>query len=260
MKPPRREPLCRKAGFTLIEVLVSVALLAILLLIVTSLFSQTLSVSAVSNHRISADSGARQALDRLGADFSHALIRSDLPARIEKQPGNDGIAFHAASEGYTGDRGISRVGYRIQDDSGQLERGAQGLFWDGPAARKLELGGANFGDIDDGASYEVLGKDIFRFELAFLLSDGTIVTEVSALRPDSNSLQPVAVIVGIAVVDPALRQLTGENLAQLYPDALPGEDVLTLWGRELHTAGFGGAIPPRVLAGIRIYQRFFPLR
>jgi type II secretory pathway pseudopilin PulG len=253
-------PLRRDAGFSLLEALVSAALLAILLTIVASLSSQTSSVSAVSHRRIFADSEARQTLDRLGSDFSHALIRGDLPTLLEKKAGNDGLAFHVDSEGYTGDRGISRIGYRIPDESGQLERGAQGLFWEGTGAQSLELGGTDFGGIDDEESYEVLGKGVFRFELAFLLSDGTVVSEISSLKSDSNSLQPVAVIVGIAVLDPDLRQLTQENLAQLFPDAITGEDLLTLWGREMRGASFGGTIPKPVLAGIRIYQRFFTIR
>jgi prepilin-type N-terminal cleavage/methylation domain-containing protein len=251
---------CKHAGFSLLEVLVSTALLAVLLTIVSSLSNQASSVSAVSSHRISADSEGRQTLDRLGADIFHALIRKDLPARIEKQTGNDAIAFHAVSEGYTGDRGISRISYRIQGGSGQLERGAQGLFWDGTTAQKVELGSPSFGEIDDASSYEVLGKDVFRFELAFLLNDGSIASEMSSLKPDSNSLQPVALIVAIAVVDPALRQLTQENLVQLLPDAQPGEDLLSLWSEEMRQPNFGGSIPKPVLAGIRVYQRYFPIR
>jgi hypothetical protein len=83
---------------------------------------------------------------------------------------------------------------------------------------------------------------------------------MSSLKPDSNSLQPVALIVAIAVVDPTLRQLTQENLVQLLPDALPGEDLLSLWSEEMREANFGGSIPKPVLAGIRVYQRYFPIR
>ena len=124
----------------------------------------------------------------------------------------------------------------------------------------MELGSPSFGEIDDASSYEVLGKDVFRFELAFLLNDGSIASEMSSLKPDSNSLQPVALIVAIAVVDPTLRQLTQENLVQLLPDALPGEDLLSLWSEEMREANFGGSIPKPVLAGIRVYQRYFPIR
>ena len=266
MLPGTNRPLGQVAGFTLIEILVSITLLAILLLIIVSMAGNTASVSSISLRKISAESGARQTLDRMSADFSLAAIRPDLSQKIGKQgslsaPGNDEIAFHAQAEGYVGDRGVSRVGYRIPPGTNQLLRGSQGLYWEGGASRQIDWGTTNFIPIDPVTSAEVLGKDIFRFELAFVMSDGTFRGSVDSFQPGPGGVKVAAVIVGVAALDSrAGFTIAPEDLLKLFPDAVPGRDLLSLWRDEMSKPGFGSSIPSPARSGIRIFQRTFPIR
>lgn len=241
-------------GFTILELMIAAALLALLLILVTSLTSHTSTVSANSQRRMTADSEGRQALDRISEDFSRAFFREDLSENIVKVSGNDEIAFYAQTAGYDGDRGVSRIGYRVGGTPVGLLRGAEGLSWTG--TNQVVFNGTIFGAIAD-TNEELLAKDIFRFEIAFLKADGTLVAFVPDLKKSSGV---VAVLVGIAALDPQMRDLTEEDLGTRFPDAVDGRDILSLWTETMNLETFRTGVPKPAINAIRIYQRMFPLR
>ena len=270
--PLRLSDASRKA-FTLLEVLVATAVLALVSLVLVRVADTTARVTTLSHQRIGADSGGRQALDRIGVDFSGAILRPDLPSLVEKVAGNDRITFFVQADGcFTppveqGDaRGISKISYDAPENI--LRRGAEGTRWEGGSGTLVFNAGAVTPVADQ--YYEIASDNVFRFEFAFLLQNGKIVASVDSLNnKDGDSGKSVrAIIVGVAALEQQARVLLesesasqgggSKTLADLmakFPDARDGEDILTTWDGALDESGF----PSPVVNGVRIYQRYFIL-
>lgn len=256
-------PGLRSLGFTLIEVLIAAVLFMALLIIVSNLADQTARLTGISNRKIQSDSENRQILDRLSMDFAQALQRNDLPPRFEKAPGNDKLFFHAETESYTGDRQISIVGYQLKD--GILKRGVEGYSWSGNQVSSIPFGSLIATEPIADSNYEVLSENVFRFEMAFFMKDGTFQSDAPASWGEVK-----AVLVGIASLDEASKKKFNGDLSQLaalLPDYDPTsagtEDLLTQWNKILGQPGFyesTNGYPATVLKGIRILQRYFILK
>src|SRR6266404_2539978 len=102
-----RVPLqCRRVtGFTLVELLVSVGVLAVLVFLATQLINSMAAITTLGHKQMDADSQARQVLDRMAVDFAQMIKRSDVTFYFKggtgvSQTGNDQIAFYTATPGY----------------------------------------------------------------------------------------------------------------------------------------------------------------
>jgi hypothetical protein len=139
--------------------LISIAVLALLILMVTQVVNTAATVARPANKHIDADTEARTVFDRIAVDFSQMLKRTDVDyyfkANNTKYPGksglhrkgggpqgqtdlNDYIAFYTQASGYSSGSPspISLVGYRINGLStsgayNKLERRGEGLLWNG---------------------------------------------------------------------------------------------------------------------------------
>jgi len=264
-----------RGAFTLVEVLVAMAIFLFMAVIVASITGGVSQVAGQSQRRMSVDGGVRQSLSRISSDFSRAIIRSDLPFRIEKKSGNDSLIFLAAAEGYSAGRGITMLGYQVTNAS--LQRGAEATTWTSSGATALSFtsvanaaASKNYLSIDS-ANYEILESDIFRMEVAFLMGDGSIQSAVgtnagsttyianfasTARTASSNAIR--AVIVTVAAVDSRARGAMPPSeysqLAGKFRDATPGRDPLTLWTDDFKNSASG--MPQAAREGIRIYQRY----
>ena len=244
-------------AFTLLEVLVASAVFLLLLVIVINVATQTASVTSLSTRRSSADASGRQAFDRMAADFSRIVLRRDVPDRIDKREGNDTLTFHSRVAGYEGDRGVSQIGFGIS--GGQLLRGNRGTFWDSASGTVLPFSSTSAPTFED-LQAEPIGADIFRFELSFLLADGTASNSVTSLRSTAPQREVKAVIATIAVLDARSRQTiteTTDQLAAYFPDAVDGADTSATWNSLLKVPFGTGLIPDRARSSIRVYQRYF---
>lgn len=156
-KPPPR-----LVGFTLIEVMVAVAVLAILIVFFAQLTNSTTAITRAGTRHMDADTQARAVLDRLGFDIGRMIRRNDLDYYIKGlasytghgnghgwgkklqggQQGSDQCAFFASVPGYysqsSGQSPISLIAYRINQNSTiatepylQMQRMAKGLLWNG---------------------------------------------------------------------------------------------------------------------------------
>src|SRR5437762_5773841 len=142
-------------GVTLVELLVTVGVLAILVLLATQLLNSAASITTLGHKQMDADSQARQLLDRMTIDFAQMMKRSDvdyyvksswfvtgsptpgpLGVRTLLQPGNDKMAFYSGVPGYypfTGSPSpLSLVAYRVNGQN-QLERMGKALLWNAAA-------------------------------------------------------------------------------------------------------------------------------
>jgi hypothetical protein len=151
------------AAFSLIEIMVAVAVLVILTILVGQLTNSATAITRHGTKHIDADTQARAVLDRIGFDIAQMIKRTDIDYYIKQptgynghgnghgyghklqtgQQGSDQCAFFTLVPGYypagytSGQQGpISLVAYRVNSDSSRqsylmLERMAKGLLWNG---------------------------------------------------------------------------------------------------------------------------------
>lgn len=178
-------------AFSIIELLAAMAVFLLVAVAVATIVSSTAQVSGLARGKIRAEGAANQAFDRMTADFSRSVLRASLPDRIEKVAGNDILTFYARVDAYAGDRGISKVSYKVED--GNLLRGAEGFSWSdtGSLSQLRSMGTTPDSPSNPTATafietlepqilepenFESLGPGVFRIEYCFLLKDGTLST------------------------------------------------------------------------------------
>ena len=141
------------AGFTLVEVLVSLVVLGLMMLGVAQILNGTLITSLGAYKHMDADTQARMVLDRMAYDIAHIVKRTDVDYIFQKNgtastfKGNDQMAFYSESGGYYpsgvsaspggGGGEVSLVGYMIPNNAAtpslnnQLCRLSKGIAWNG---------------------------------------------------------------------------------------------------------------------------------
>ena len=151
---------CR--AFTLVEMLISIVVLALLVLLVTQVVNTAATVVRPANKHIDTDTQGRAILDRMAIDFGRMLKRTDVDCYLKgpanynghsnghgwgrrvqtNQQGSDQIAFFSQVPGYypaTGSQSpLSLVAYRVNQNTNvgnpsylTLERMGKGLLWNG---------------------------------------------------------------------------------------------------------------------------------
>ena len=189
---------CRpRAGFTLGEVLIAIAILTLIVVFIMQLMKGAMAITAPAHKRIDSDSQALQVFDRMAADFNQMTKRTDVSyyfkAADKVMAGNDQIAFFTSVAGHfpqsNGNSDASLVAYRVNaawnDPSAaasydRLERMGKGLLLDGVSGSiapivflPLTISGTWPNAISSTATdsdYGLSGPQIFRFEYYYLLN------------------------------------------------------------------------------------------
>lgn len=278
-----------KNAFTIAELLVSIAVLAVLVLLVSQLFSSAASVTTSGNKRMTAEAQLRPLFDRMAVDFSQMIKRTDVDYYLKSpsntQTGNDQFAFYSTVSGYYPSSGsqssISLVGYRINSTSSstsfnKLERISKGLVWNGASTTDTPVvflpltiastwPSATSGGVD--SDYEMIAPYVFRFEYYYLLKNGSFsVTpwDSSSGHTTVGGMQDVAAIsIAIAAIDPKSRVLISDSqlttlagrLNDFSTSMTPG-DLLTQWQGALD--GTTDMARPSIQS-VRFYERSFYL-
>ena len=275
-------------GFTLVELMVTTAILALLVLFVTSLFNSAATITTLGNQRMDADAQGRQLLDRMAIDFAQMVKRDDLDffAKGTVAPnsvggtmnGNDQIAFYSAVPGFYPAAGsqspISLIGYRINAVAGttafnKMERLGMGLVWNGvstdtpvvflPLTISVNWPAATTTTTSDPTHYELIGPQVFRFEYCYLRTNGT-----RTVLPPASVSGIAAIVVDVAMIDPKSKVLLTE--AQIttlsgqltnYTAGMPPGLLLSLWQNNLDANP--SSLPRPALSAIRLYERQFYL-
>jgi len=245
-------------AFTLLEMLVAMAVLALLAVIIAQMISSSSDVISRSRKDLDSAGQARMILDRFGMDMASRIARDDLPDNFSKADGNDSIEFYGEVPSYQEGRKVARIGYRVQEDQAgreyQVERGVSGFDWSGAAG--LEMGAATFQSPLD-SDYEVLADAVFRMEFCYLRKSDGALTNVRPARKSDIA----AVVVAVAILDAKSRNLvtTGElkQLADALPDNVEESDPLTTWQKALLQPSFGGGVSLKAIQSIDVYQRSY---
>jgi prepilin-type N-terminal cleavage/methylation domain-containing protein len=161
-----------RAGFTLVEVLVAMAVLAVIIVAVAKIVDMTSALTTMNNKHIDANGQARTVFDRMADDFGRMVKRNDLDCIFCKATGSsqglndtmffftegdpyfDSKSFPVLAPGYTASpaggttspgekNAVALVGYRINNGSTgaspnptyyEMERLGEALSWDGTPA------------------------------------------------------------------------------------------------------------------------------
>lgn len=273
-------------AFTLVELLVSIALLTLLVLLMSRLFNSAASVTTAGNKHMDADAQARGVLDRMAVDFAQMVKRPDvdyyLKSSANAQTGNDQLAFYSLVQGYSSmaSSPVSLIAYRIDSDQ-QMHRMAKGLIWNGaspspsplptpaplifgPGAISATWPAATNAAAD--ADYEAIAPYVFRFEYYYLLKSGAVSDtpwDTTAHGGVSGFQDVAAIAVAISAIDPKSRVLVSSSqLTALsatmndFNSAMKPGQLLAQWQTAINTTT---TIPRTALNGIRSYERHFSL-
>jgi type II secretory pathway pseudopilin PulG len=282
-------------GFTLVELLVSFGVLALLVFFVTSLVNSAATITTLGHKQMDADSQARQFLDRMAVDFAKMVKRNDLDffAKGTTAPnsvggamaGNDRIAFFSQLPGYyptgsttTTQSPVSLIAYRVNSDStnsslyNKLERMGKGLVWNAATADTPVVFWATISSNWSAATsttatdtaYDVVGPQVFRFEYCYLRTNGSLVITPPL---DSNGCadlsQIAAIVADMAVIDSKSKVLlTNAQITTLaaglsdYTAGMTPGQLRSNWQTYLN--GITN-LPRPAISGIRLYERYFYL-
>jgi prepilin-type N-terminal cleavage/methylation domain-containing protein len=152
-----------REGFTLVELMVAIAILALIVVAVAQIIGTASTVTAAGNKHIDANSQARAVFDRMATDFAQMVKRNDVDYIFYKASGTGGAGlndtmffftegasyfdsstFPTALTGYSTiapeKNRVSLAGYRVNNGTEattpgatyyQLERLGKALSWDG---------------------------------------------------------------------------------------------------------------------------------
>jgi len=245
-------------GFSLVEVLVSIAVLSILMIVLFDLSSRTADVVNKTEVSLESDDALRLAFDRWGFDLQAALLRQELPPSFSEFRQNDAMSFFSFVPGYDGARKIARISYRVGDRG--LERGAQGLDWD---TESTPFKSGETPPVDDG-NYDLLAEGVVRLVLGYYLNDGTL----RYTSPPESWDEIEALLLCVVYVNPKAINQVGwthdqlSEIASLFPTPDSGEFPLAQWNAiasnsdQLENEG----IPLPVATAIEIRQRVYTIR
>lgn len=174
-------------GFSLIEVLVATAVMALLLVLTLQILGNTSAAIKTADKQRNANSQLRAALDRFAGDFSTAMLTGGASAIVYQDI--KGIGFICRSRpdeaGTSGSRPRgAAIGYAMLDHTEkiggssvsyqELKRGDGRLNFDNDPADVFKgISGNPSASIWN--AWEPVGAGIVRFHISFLLDDGSIV-------------------------------------------------------------------------------------
>ena len=281
------------------ELLVSIAVLALLVVLVARLMSSATSTTTQTGKRMDSDNQVRVIFDRMASDFSAMVKRQDADYIFAKQTGNDTMYFYSEAPAYfdssVGDgakNSVSLVGYRV-NSSFQLERLSRGLTWDGVPNPSPSPGGMMFLTYPSGstspnsastiagnwaalvgsspsysngtgADYHVIGDQVYRLEVSFLQTNGVLSGSVTSY----NGLQNVsAIVVALGMLDNTSRAILLQNgqIPVATGNTLIGalsdsvDGTPTLQTWKASTYLTTSGVPQAAAAQLRVYERAFYL-
>lgn len=282
----RRAP--GKQAFTLVELLVALAVLSILVLILAQVVSLTGQAIDINSRKLTAAAQARSFFDRFAADFAARPQRPDLSMVFTQDYNNTknaGIQFWSGTGGYGANtpRQLSWISYGIGSPKTTtanktspapdcLIRGADAGDWTGAGTpiSFAPLSALPTTPVPAPDNADVLASGIFRMDFCYLLKDGSLSTTPSAPttppRSANDFSQVAAIVIAVAALDAkSLRLLSNEQVTNLSndlpatPPALHTADPLAYWSSDtvMGAQGFGPGIPRQVIENVRLYQRIF---
>lgn len=257
----------KACGFTILELLVAVAVLAVVVVIAFQVIGMSWKMVMSDSKKIDALTQARQALDRFGLDWNARVTRDDVAIDLLSQAGNDEISFVSQMPAPGGNRSMAVINYRVDgtdagSDTYKLERGALGFNWSG-AAPSFSFPMTSLPVLQP-TDRQSLSPGVFRMKIARLTKEDGTNAPVLINGSTTQLTNVAAVVVAVGVIDEKSRKLlTGDQMRQLAA-ALPdppasNPDALATWQAAISDPDFANraGIPQAIVPGVRVYQRYF---
>jgi prepilin-type N-terminal cleavage/methylation domain-containing protein len=180
-----------KRAFTLIEIMASLALFALVVILGATIVSSASSVSRTAVRRTEVREEARSVFDRMMLDLSTAVRFNTYEIRTSSAT-NGAIAL-LSSSGQSGTVRLQRIDYYVATNG--LVRSVRNLGWNDSQ---------DLSAVDEGPG-ELLSPAVGCMATQSLMSDGTIsaTMDTPSARVDPR---PKGIIVGLAVINPNLRR------------------------------------------------------
>jgi len=191
----------RPSAFTLVELLVAIAVMILILGIMVQVSSGTLLATKGISQKMEAGEGARAVLGSLGADLASLAKAQGLTVFVSSSPGvssstpNSVLAFITQSRGPNTSTRFVSVTYQLST-TGQLTRYSQPIVW----TDQNLVSDAVSATSPAAPTFSVLAQGILRFEAVAVLDDGTLqITAASSQSSISNSAWNNTTIYGQAI-------------------------------------------------------------
>ncbi len=262
-----------RAAFTLIELIVVMAVMSVVLILTAVLSSQAIDLRSATKARIVSERNAAAFMRQFEADLTQRITRREARANVVKQTGNDEFTLLTLRPGYSirstpADRRAAVASYRIRRN--MLERAAGGYGFGAAGDRPDENSGtlalvmvpADGPPPPDESAYQVIAPGLIRLEFSFLVRDQN--TRVVRAEPPQDQDLIEAVITTMVTLDPdRSRMLDADQFKQIiaeFPDARDLELPAGKW------SGIADALPRKMsripksaLQQLRVHQGIFPL-
>lgn len=162
----------KRSGFTLLEVLVSVAVLAVVLFVVAQIIAQASNISGKESKNLSSFSGVTGASDRLATDLARRVHGEDS---LAVTPDGKTLSFYAQVRNSVAQSRISLVTYLVKD--GKLLRSVEPVAWTDHPVKAIPA--------TDG---EILSDEVFGLQFSFMRRDGSIYPDVGSKLEQNGAL------------------------------------------------------------------------
>jgi len=236
-------------GFTLIEVLVASAILAVMLVVFLSVSNYASQAWKGSQEKMEEFSTARVVMNRIRADLESIIIRQDLPLFP-----NNAMGFMTVKRGVSSDANTRQLSYveYAANSSNQIVRSSRAYLLTGdvpPFSTNSSIPAPTTTDINP------LASGVIGFQSVFLNKDGTWSTNF-------NSTNSVAVRVSLLVVSSdGLKYLqnAGRLSAVTAAMALTSADITNstnspegIWNDRI-----GPGMDSKTARSLRAFERLF---
>ena len=291
---PRRRLRSSRLGFTLVELMVAMAVLSLLLLLFSQMASSLTSTSDAQRQRADNFSTARVVLGRLDVDLEGLVRRSDLPL-FPVSGGESVLGFMTLTPGIlrAGDSAIPRAISYVEYDResaapnppatvspDHIDRSDLAYDWTPSSLPPFGTTG-----VPSATVARMIAKGIFGFQYVFLNQTSTTTatgTSTSVTKsitfvnaPTSNSsngttttTQTTAISVSLLVMDDSsMNQLSPSQITSLITafTVSPGDltdstkEPSTVWQASIQTLLASGAYPKKSLQSLRWFERTYIL-
>ncbi len=259
-------------GFTLIELMVSMAILSIILMMAFKVVDMSRNAIRLSSAKSKNDAIARRVFDQIARDLSQLVVRADARIEFTSKAGNDKLAFLVNKRGLTvtadaGDRPVSLVTYELVHDAAageRLLRGSVGHNFADKAGDALKLdAGMNFPAVP-ADNLQPISNNIIRMEVEYLVLGITGITREINAPATTDNLRGIIISI-VTMDDPSLHAVDVSRLPDLaakFTDATNSKNTLETWCKirdDLAASGLSG-LPRSSLRSIPCYQRTFLLQ
>lgn len=259
--------------FSLIEMMVAIAVLAILWILIAQVIGISFKTTQVSLQMVTEVQQARFVLDRLSYDWSMMPRRVDIGYHMTNSPekDSDSIRFISRVKSWKGDRGLSLIGYQIREGSDQknsLYRGIRGYDWEDRSFMGVNPSGKVLSLMDltpelglKPSDYELMSEGVFKIGVSFIRkSDGHVVR----YQPDFTNWS--ALIVGLAVISPEVKKnVSPQELQKLSGKLVIEQDDLTplqIWNPLIQSEIQSSPAPEtlKLYKAVQVFERFYSLK